>query len=40
MLGIVCHNAIMFYNKEKRKVIYEYNKEKEPVRGFDLREDG
>lgn len=34
------HTSVMFYSFKEKKIIYDYKKEKEPIRGFAIRKDG
>lgn len=39
-MTLISFNSILFYSKNKKKIIFEYNKEKEAIRSFSLRKDG
>lgn len=34
------HTSVMFYSFKEKKIIYDYKKEKEPIRAFAIRKDG
>lgn len=37
---ILNHNSLSFYKRDSKRIFFEYNKEKEPIRDFSLRGDG